>query len=144
MFGKYSVNNLVSEFQQNRHKIHAYVTGQCVECYSDNGDDEKTIMGLGIGLFLVVFVIALGIWIWALVALLQNWNNLSDVAKILAVLALMGILGGPVITLIIVYVMRNGNGNGNGKSSSVDVPMKNLGGSPKSGFRYKYKMGRGR
>ena len=142
MFGKYSVNNLVSEFQQNRHKIHAYVTGNCVECYSDNGDDEKTIMGLGIGLFLVVFVIALGIWIWALVALLQNWNNLSDVAKILAVLALIGILGGPVVTLIIVYVMRNGSGNG--KRSSVEVPMKDLGrGSPKSGFKYKM-MGRRR
>lgn len=141
MFGKYSVNNLVSEFQQNRHKIHAFVTGQCVECYGDNNEDDKTIMGLGIGLFLVIFVIALGIWIWALVALLKNWNYLSDVAKILAVLALMGILGGPVVTLIIVYVMRKGNGNG--KRSSVDAPMKNLGrGSPKSGFRYK--MGRGR
>ena len=131
MFGKYSVNNLISEFQKNRHIIHSYVSGKSLEGYDD--DDDK-ILGLSIGLFLIIFTIAIGIWIWALVAMLQNWDYLSDVAKIVAVLALLGPLGGPVVTLIIVYLMRKGNG----KRSSVDIPMRNIGlGSPNS--RYKYK-----
>jgi hypothetical protein len=124
MFGKYSVNNLIAEFQKNRTVIHAYVSGNSLEGYQDNGydDDDKKILGFSIGVFLIIFVIALAIWIWALVALLQNWNYLSDIAKILAVLAFIGILGGPVVTLIIVYAMR---GNGNKR------------GSPNSGFRWK-------
>ena len=98
-------------------------------------------LGLSIGLFLIIFAIALAIWIWALVALIQNWNRLSDLVKIIALVTLLGV-GGPVVTLIIVYSMRNGNGNG--KRSSVEVPMKDLGrGSPKSGFKYKM-MGRRR
>lgn len=114
MFGKYSVNNLLSEFQKNRPLIHSYVSGKSLEGYTD---DDTKILGLSIGLFLIFFIIALGIWIWALVALIHNWNNLSDTVKILAVLALMGILGGPVVTLIIVYVMRNGNGKSSPNSS---------------------------
>ena len=141
MFGKYSVNNLICEFVQNKDKIHAFATGKCIESYNGNNEDANKILGLSIGLFLIIFAIALAIWIWALVALIQNWNRLSDLVKIIALVTLLGV-GGPVVTLIIVYVMRNGNGNG--KRSSVEVPMKDLGrGSPKSGFKYKM-MGRRR
>ena len=124
MFGKYSVNNLMAEFQKNRAIIHAYVSGNSLEGYHDNGydDDDKKILGMTIGLFLIILVIALAISIWALVALLQNWGNLSDAAKIFAGLAYIGILGGPVVTLIIVYAMR---GSGNKR------------GSPNSGFKWK-------
>ena len=121
MFGKYSVNNLICEFVQNKDKIHAFATGKCIESYNGNNEDANKILGLSIGLFLIIFAIALAIWIWALVALIQNWNRLSDLVKIIALVTLLGV-GGPVVTLIIVYSMRNGNG----KPSSVEVPMKNL------------------
>jgi hypothetical protein len=130
MFGKYSVNNLICEFVQNKDKIHAFATGKCVESYNGNNEDDNKILGLSIGLFLIIFAIALAIWIWALVALIQNWNRLSDLVKIIALVTLLGV-GGPVVTLIIVYVMRNGNG----KPSSVEVPMKNL--------KYKMNLGAG-
>lgn len=125
MFGKYSVNNLMAEFQKNRAVIHAYVSGNSLEGYQDNGydDDDKKILGFSIGVFLIIFVIALAIWIWALVVLLQNMRNLSTLAIVLAWLAFFGFLGGPVVTLIIVYAMRDDSGNKRG--------------SPNSGFRWK-------
>jgi len=103
----YSLLNLSKKFKENKPLIEAYFKGQPVEGFNDNSN-EGTIMGLGIVAFLVLFIFGLSIWIWAIISLVKYWKVLPDWAKIIGLLALLPVLpiGGPIVTLIIVYVAK--------------------------------------
>ena len=105
MDAKYSLLNLSKNFKENKPLIEAYFKGQPVEGLDNNGG---TIMGLGVIAFLILFVIGLSIWIWAIVSLVKYWKVLPDWAKIIGLLALLPVLpiGGPIVTLIVVYVAK--------------------------------------
>ena len=125
--GQYSLPNLIKEFYNNEKAIYAYLKGEKHENFDtiDMNDpnfptispiditiDTTTIntgmniLGFGIGLFLVLLLVSLVIWVWALYALIKFWNNISDIVKILGILALLTGVGGPILTLILVYATK--------------------------------------
>jgi hypothetical protein len=117
MYGKYSVFNMMKLYRDNKPVIHAYLKGQSVEGYrsdSDNTDDAASAGAFaafgGIAVFLVLMAINMAIWIWALVWTMQYWKVLPGWAQALSVIGLLGFVGGPIMTLIVVYIGKNSNG----------------------------------
>lgn len=77
-----------------------------------SGDDDPNntikISGTALAIFITL---NLALWIWALTALIQRQNTsnpLSTVPLIFAILGLIGFIvpGGPLLTLILVYVVK--------------------------------------
>ena len=116
MYGKYSVFNMMKLYRDNKPVIHAYLKGQSVEGYNHNDDDdhhhkkkgEFAAFG-GVGMFLVIMTISMAIWIWALIWTMKYWKILPAWAQALAIIGLIGIVGGPIMTLIVVYIGKNSN-----------------------------------
>ena len=58
-------------------------------------------------LFIFILFISILIWICALVQLMRNWNNIPEWARFVGVIGLLGIIsGGPIITLIAIYITK--------------------------------------
>jgi len=62
-----------------------------------------------LGLFILLF--ASIIWLWALIALIKYWNLLPTTVQAIGVISLITGLGGPIVTLVLVYIFKN-KGNG--------------------------------
>jgi len=56
---------------------------------------------------LLCILLGLAIWIWALIALVNFWSKLPIWAQVIGILGLLMPAGGPIITLIVVYVAKN-------------------------------------
>lgn len=119
MYGKYSVFNMMKLYRDNKPVIHAYLKGQSVEGYTDHTNDDDADAAAsagafaafgGIAVFLVLMAISMAIWIWALVWTMKYWKVLPGWAQVLAVIGLLGLVGGPIMTLIVVYIGKNANG----------------------------------
>lgn len=122
MLGKYSIFNMLKEAQEKRHIIEAYIRGDTVECYTDDDDSSgegKALFGFSIGLGLMILLTSLAIFVWAVVVTIKYWNQLPQWSKVLAIVGLVTGIGGPVMTLIVVYV-----GKGEGKSMSATPAFK--------------------
>lgn len=104
MLQKYSAFNMLNEFQKNRPMIHAYLNGKSIENYSYN---NNTLLGMSVANFMIAFVIVIGIWIWALIELVVNWPKLPIWAKFLGFIGLFLGVGGPVMTLVVVYLTKS-------------------------------------
>ena len=111
---KYSMFNLINEFNKNEHLIEAYLKNQPIEGYTGDPDDPNnpsgTIMGVTIGIFIAIFAIFLILWIWGLVITIKYWNLIPAWAQALAIIGL--VFGVPIITLIVVYVSKGSKGGG--------------------------------
>ena len=113
MLFKHSLYDLLTMYNKNKVKIHAYLQNHSVEGfhhYNDDDDDDDDsdawkIAGMGIAVFLVLIFISLGLWIWALVITIKHWPILPDWAKVVCVLGLLPIFpGGVIVALIVAYV----------------------------------------
>ena len=115
MIGKYSLFNLLKEYKENKTVIDSYMKNQKVENFDDPQIDiltvdentAKSFLGLSIGVFVLLLLASLGIWIWAIVVTVKFWNKIPDWAKVLAIIGLVTGIGGPVMTLIVVYVSKS-------------------------------------
>lgn len=103
LFGKYSMSNMIKEFQENKPLIQAYLKNKSIEGVDD---DSSKVMGMKVAAFLVLLLVSMVVWIWALVSLFKYWVILPDWAKVVGLLSLLGVLGGPVVTLIVVYISK--------------------------------------
>jgi hypothetical protein len=119
MYGKYSVFNMMKLYRDNRPVIDAYLKGQSVEGFKNSDhhhhdDDEDSAVAFaafgGIGIFLFILAISMAIWIWALIWTMKYWKVLPGWAQALSVIGLLGFVGGPIMTLIVVYIGKNSNG----------------------------------
>jgi len=116
----------VSKFiKNNKHLIESKIKNQTIEHYTPSatpGIDEKVIEEITAGILIVwmiAFVIALILWVWALIAIIKYWNVLPTWAKVLGLICILTPIGGPIFTLIIVYMGKeSGNGSGNGSNIS--------------------------
>lgn len=112
MFAKYSFLNTMKEFNNNKQLITAWMKNESVEGMThskkvdSHGKPIIMIAGMDIKMFIVLFIFHLALFVWAVVSLFQNWNLLPSWAQLVAVLALLGPLGGPVISLLVVYIAR--------------------------------------
>lgn len=101
---KYSFPRLLVAYKKNQSLVNAYLKGDLIE---GADDDSKKIMGLTLGAFALIFLLSFVFWLWALLALIKYWNVLPTWAQVLGLLCLIGFVGGPIATLIIVYVAKN-------------------------------------
>lgn len=106
MNSRYSISNLTKEFRENKHIIEAYFKNQSIEGYDE---EASKIMGMSVVPFLILLIISLSIWIWAVFVLVKYWKILPDWAKIIGLIGVIPVFacGGPVMTLIVVYVIIN-------------------------------------
>jgi hypothetical protein len=105
---KYSIFNLAKEYQKNKHIIHAYYNNDCIENYTTDSSDLKNtqILGLSTAMFSLVFLISLAVFIWAIVVTIKFWKVLPLWAQVLAIIGLVTGIGGPIMTLIVVYIAK--------------------------------------
>jgi len=124
---KYSLFNMINEYNKNKPLIDAYLKEHPIEHYADQpmpfdpsnpfpdqpgnqpgekelDDDGTKILGLSVGVFVVILVINLILFIIALVLLMKNWKNLPSWAQVVSLICLL--IGMPVITIIIVLVAK--------------------------------------
>jgi hypothetical protein len=114
MIGKYSMMNMLKTYGNNKPLIDAYLFGSSVERLNDDDENDSKVDGLTIGIFISLFVISFAVWIWALIVTMKYWESLPQWALVLAVIGLVTGFGGPVMTLIVVYMTK---GSVKGKSS---------------------------
>lgn len=111
----YSIITMLSEFRDKKPLIEAYLKKKSVESYDGNGEGEDKVLlfGMTVGVALVFMVIILALWIWALIVTINYWNFLPTWAKVFAIIGLLTMqFGGPVMTLIVVYITKNSNKSG--------------------------------
>jgi hypothetical protein len=111
---QFTLYHFLHEYNQNRDLIEAYLKCESIEGFQAETDgkdkkdnDDPEISGFAIGVFLTFFVILLAFWIWALVATIKFWDFLPTWAKVLALIGLLTGIGGPLLTLIAVYVGKS-------------------------------------
>ena len=110
MLLKYSLFDLLKEYNKNKEYIHARLKGETIEGYDDNGN-ATMILGIGLPIFLLLLLISFAIWIWALVVTIKYWKQLPEWAQVVSVLGLLPIIpGGPIVTLVVVYIAKGGGG----------------------------------
>jgi hypothetical protein len=102
MYGKYSLINLIKECNNNYYLINSYLKGDIIEAY-----DSKKIIGLTVIEFLILLFISLIIWFYALMYLINNWKKIPGWSKFLGVTGLITGIGGPIMTIIVVYIGVN-------------------------------------
>jgi hypothetical protein len=100
MIGTYSLLNLMKEYKDNKPIIDAYISGSSIE----GMHDDMRFLGLTVGVFVTMFIISLLVWIWAIVVTMKYWKQLPSWAQILAVIGLLSGIGGPLMTLVVVYI----------------------------------------
>ena len=100
-----SLYDYIKEYHKNKPLIQAYLKNQTIENYGDGDTNDSTILGLSIGIFITFLLIQIALWIWAIIVLVKYWKYLPDWAKVLGILGVLPIFfGGPILTLIVVYV----------------------------------------
>jgi hypothetical protein len=104
MFGKYTLPSMLKAYKDNKPLITAHFNSQTAE---GANKDDTLVLGLSISAFIALLLVTLIIYGGVGFYMFNNWNTLSDTSKILAALAYMGVLGGPVIALIIVLIMKD-------------------------------------
>ena len=105
----YSLASLLQEYSKNKEMINAYLQNKTVEGYNDPdiNNNNNTVAYVGVGVFIVILIVSLIIWIWALVVTIKYWKHLPVWARVLAILGLIPIIpGGPIVTLVVVYVSK--------------------------------------
>jgi hypothetical protein len=56
----------------------------------------------------IVLLVLLVLWLWALYALIRFWSDIPLWAKVIGIIGLFSYaIGGPVISLIVIYASRN-------------------------------------
>ena len=102
---QFTLVHFLNEYQQNREVIEAYLNGDTVEGFTDSVN--TTVSSLPIGTFIAIFAVLLAIWIWALVVTIQFWHFIPVWARVFALIGLFTGVGGPVLTLIVVYASKS-------------------------------------
>ncbi len=99
---KYNLPSLLTAYHNNKSLLDAHIRGRTVE--HNDPTNSTTVVGLSLSLFLLLLFVSIAVWVWALVLLISKWGKLDTWAQVLGILALLTGFGGPVVTLIIVYI----------------------------------------
>lgn len=106
----FDYSSMVNAWYKNQDLIREYFNNK--ETYIDKEKEEKnekemkeiaTILGIGVGLFVFLFIISTILFIWGLYLLIVYWDQLPTWA---AALGVIGLFFFPLITVILVYAIR--------------------------------------
>ena len=104
---QYSPLVMLEHFKANQELISAYFKGEAIEGFKSS---SPTILGMPVGLFILSFVITILLYILAVIYLISKWNRIGVVGQVLSIVALCGILGGPIGAILIVYIASSTGG----------------------------------
>lgn len=104
---KYSPRTILEHFRSNQELITAYLKGERIESFKG---DSPQILGLPVGLFLLSTLIVVLLYVLAIIYLVHSWKKIGVVGQVLSIVALCGILGGPVIAILIIYIASTTGG----------------------------------
>jgi hypothetical protein len=111
MIYKYSIINMMNEYNNNKHIIDAYLNKKPIEGLNEdlNGNVEGIgmIMGLTVGFFIAFFILTIILFVWAVNVTVKYWSKLSDVAKVILVISWF--MAPPILPLIVVYIAKGNN-----------------------------------
>ena len=102
---EFTLCHVINEYNDNKNLINAYLNNKSIEGYTDS--DSKTISGVSIGIFIFILLIVITLWIWGLVVTIKYWDFIPTWAKVLALIGLLTGIGGPALTLIVVYISKS-------------------------------------
>lgn len=108
MFGKYSFNNLIKIYSENKQIFNAYLDNHSVEGIDDKSSDVIMCTKLeDIPLSTVVLLIIMHfiLFIWAVFIILYRWKIMPEWAKSVSIICL--ILNYPLFSIISVYISTN-------------------------------------
>lgn len=103
---RYYLPNLVKEYKQHKHHVHAYFRGEFVEDYvTENYNDDKGLFSkLGVRGWIATVIVVITLWILAIWFLLREWPAIGLIGALLSIIVLiipgLGPLASIVITLI--------------------------------------------
>lgn len=113
---QYSIYQILSAYQENKHIVDAYIKGHSIEGYTCDctqtpiSDDCKTecttILGMTVGLFVILFIIALIMYGIAIYIVWKNRNIMPNWALVLCLLLLFFVPGSPLLVIILGSVVK--------------------------------------
>jgi len=109
----YSLASLLKEYSENKEQIDSYLQNKTVEGYDTCGNTNP-------GVLVALLVVSMIIWVLSMVVTIIFWEHLPDWARVIAVLGLIPIIpGGPIVTLVVVYITKGSRRSGHrGKKKS--------------------------
>ena len=103
---RYSIFHIFREIKMKKAMIRAHIEGQPIEGFND----ETTFLGIPWKIAAVVVPIYILLWVLALLYLLRKRKKVGLIGLILAVLALSGVFGGPIVAFLITYIAAGTGG----------------------------------
>ncbi len=104
-------NENVEHFRVGKKSKLSKLKSKATDGDEDSVDVDPTAAAGIILLFFFILLFASIIWLWALIALIKYWNQLPTTIQAIGVISLITGLGGPIVTLILVYIFK-GKGDG--------------------------------
>ena len=102
MFGKYSLQNVMKVYHENKPLFTAYINGQSIEGLDEDPEESAKIAAYGgLGVILVIVILQVILFIWAAIAITTHWAKMPDWAKATSLILLF--LGGSVFSLVKIY-----------------------------------------
>lgn len=98
---EYNLINLLNECRKNKPLIDAYMKGDNIENYNNNG----TILGLSVSTGLILLAIQVFLFIFSVILLKNNWHRLDVPLRYISLILIFFL---PIVSIIIIYVGRRG------------------------------------
>jgi len=113
---QYSIYQILSAYQENKHIVDAYLKGHPVEGYNcdctrtpvsyDCQAECSTILGMTVGVFAIIAIMALFMYGLAIYIVWKNRNIMPNWAVILCLLLLLFVPGSPIFVIILGSVIK--------------------------------------
>ena len=115
--GQHNIFNILTILKTHKPAIEAHLKGHSIEGLNDDPNVPSWMAAWGVAFTLIIVVFSLALWIWALVMTIKYFSVVPVWAQVLAVLGLLG-FGGPILTLIVIYIGKDMNKKSSAMSSS--------------------------
>jgi hypothetical protein len=107
MIGQYNLHNLINSYTDNKDMIKEHFKYKdTLTTPTELPVDNSRILGLTVELFIFLLILSIAIWITAFVLLIKNWKKLSGIVLFFALLTLFTNIGGPIITILLIYLFK--------------------------------------
>ena len=120
---RYHLPNLLKEYQQYKHHIHAYIKGEVVEDYiTENYNENSLFSKLGVGGWIATAIVVILLWVVAIWFLLREWPAIGLVGALLSIVVLIIPGLGPLASIVITVIASGTGGWGQKLNKVLSAP----------------------
>ena len=121
---RYYLPNLLKEYQQHKHHIHAYLRGELVEDYvvESYDGDGGLFASLGVVGWLVTVLVVIALWVLAIWFLLREWPQVGLVGGLISAIVLLVPGLGPIVSIVITFIASATGGWGQKLNAVIGAP----------------------